>query len=125
MECAQPKCVSKSENDRMLSFWICDNNFHLKCVNITGRSCDLLNDKKKGFHWTCHRCSNLNMDLFKFCRQFRQSFCDIGKDLSALNEKLNHYVTLFASYDSHLSSPKRRKIPSKTIIVNKDPVVVK
>ena len=59
MDCAQPKCVSKSENDKMLSCWICENNFHLKCVN----PCDLLNDKKC-FHWTFHRCSNIYTHIY-------------------------------------------------------------
>lgn len=97
MSCANSNCKISNDTERLLSCWLCDRGWHLKCVGFTGRQFDFIS-AGKGLRWTCPNCRTIDMDLFKAFKQSRSAFAEISKDLSVLTEKIKCYELHFKDF---------------------------
>lgn len=113
MACLNKNCKIKSD-ERMITCWLCHENCHLKCSDISGLVADAISNNK-GLHWCCVDCRKIGVSFYRFFQSQKQTFLQILEDSAKLSNRINDYGKLFENYkllenmNSPQSSPKRRK----------------
>lgn len=125
MSCCNKSCKVKSDNERMLSCWLCDNLSHIKCAGIVARVADCLNEDK-GIRWCCPQCRKIEVSFYRFFKSMQSEFSEMERDLSVLTYRFSKFYKMFSEYpdlekyvnNSPKSSPKRKKSSNKSNSVN-------
>lgn len=120
MDCLKTNC-NATENDRMISCWLCEGNYHLKCSGLRARDADALADRAKSLHWTCSRCRKINVEFYKFFKSYKEQYEQLSKDFVAVQNKLSDFgelFTKFANLDKCVSSQNPPSLTNK-ISLNK------
>lgn len=96
MACSKKNCNLKG-NDIYICCWICENEYHFKCVGVPARVADSLSEKI-GVSWSCEHCRSANLEFLKLFRQCRASFTEVSKDLACVQAKLAKYEDAFKTF---------------------------
>lgn len=99
MFCSILNCKTSEANATMIDCWICDNLFHIKCIDIPGRVADVLAGNR-GLRWCCADCKQIDIDFYKFIKSNRNKFNEIKKEFSVISNKLVEYEEIFKNFKS-------------------------
>lgn len=94
MNCAHNNCISKSESDRLLNCWLCDKDYHIKCLKFTGKNYDFVINSSF-FEFFCENCTNKKFTLKKLHRQQQQGYNEVAKAIHTALDKLKDYKNAY------------------------------
>lgn len=122
MSCGNKSCAIKSDNERLLSCWLCDDLCHIKCAGIVARVADCLNEDR-GIRWCCTKCRKIEVSFYRFYKSMQTEFSEMERDLSVLTYRFSKFSKMFSEYPdlekcvntSPKSSPKRKKASKKAV----------
>lgn len=122
MSCININCAVKSDNERQIACWLCDNLSHAKCAGIAARVADCLN-VDRGVRWCCPKCKKIEISFYRFFKGMQSEFSEMERDLSALSYRFSKFTKMFNEFpeiDQFVNSPsrssqKRKGAPKQTI----------
>lgn len=122
MSCTNKNCSVKSDDERMLSCWLCDCLSHIKCAGIVARVADCI-DEDRGIRWCCSKCRKIEISFYRFFKSMQTEFSEMERDLLALTNRFSKFSKMFGEFPDlekcanfpPQSSPKRRKSPRLAI----------
>lgn len=122
MSCVNKNCSIKSNSERMLSCWLCDDICHIKCAGIVARVADCLTEDR-GIRWCCTKCRKIEISFYRFFKSMQSEFSEMERDLSVLTYRFSKFTKMFAEFPDlekcinspSQSSPKRKKSSKITI----------
>lgn len=97
MNCSHSSC-SITTNERMITCWLCDDIYHIKCCGLKPRDADALSDDSKSMHWTCPNCKNISIEFYTMFKSTKNEFIKINNEFLELQKKLNAFGKLFTDY---------------------------
>ena len=123
MSCLMKNCNITSDNERKITCWLCHELCHVKCSGLSALVADAIANNN-GLHWRCDVCRKIAITFYRFFQDTQQTFSEIKKEASKLNERISEYGKFFDDFKTldnlkspPPSSPKRRKSARN---INKD-----
>lgn len=114
--CVAGICTVKNiYDDCFLSCWLCDCHAHVKCAGFNGRHFDKITAKESGLRWTCWKCREFDIDLYKLFKEAKKGFLSLNQDFLSVCSKLKSLEEMFDGFkwpEDKLSSPRRKKASS-------------
>lgn len=114
-KCLLKNCSINSDDDRMISCWLCHGLCHFKCSGLKTLVAEALRNVS-GLHWCCWDCRKIGAEFYRFFQNTTKKFLDLKDQAAKLNESINAYGKLFDDFKSldnlkspPVPSPKRRK----------------
>lgn len=131
MSCSNENCKIVSDSERSIVCWLCTNLWHAKCAGIPARVVDILYGENNGLKWCCLKCRKINVDFYKFVKNYSSEVAQMGKELWALYERFNNFTSVidkFPDLDAFVCSPdvagQKRKRSTKSALSKKLDTVV-
>lgn len=113
MACSAKICKMSGPSELYVRCWICEDEYHGKCVGLSNSFTVGLRDSSYNSRWSCDLCVKKTIEFSKLFKQCRSVFLDINKDLAGLQNKLSRYEDAFKAFsvlNSSADSPPRKKI---------------
>lgn len=127
MACSVKNCKTVGPNELYVRCWMCEDEFHGKCVGLPNSFTNGLREPSYNCRWSCDSCNKKTTDFFKLFKQCRAVFLDISKDLTGIQTKLSMYEDAFKTFsvlnNSVDSPPRKKKTRSNSKSVSNAPVI--
>lgn len=124
MSCVNVNCKIVSETERSIECWLCTNIWHSKCAGLSAKVVDVMyGDSDSGLKWCCKNCRKINVEFYKFVKDYSSEMAEIGKEMWSLYSRFNKYASLFDRFpelNAFVCSPdvvgqKRKRSTKKTL----------
>ena len=112
MACSAKTCKTSGPSELYVRCWMCEDEFHGKCVGLPNSFTIGLRDSSYNSRWSCDLCNSKTTDFFKLFKQCRAAFLDVTKELAGIQTKLTKYEDAFKSFsvlNNSVNSPPRKK----------------
>ena len=123
MACSANVCKTVGPSELYVRCWICDEEFHGKCVGLTNSFTVGLRESSNNSRWSCTPCFKKTTEFAKLFRQCRAAFLEVAKDMTALQAKLSKYEDAFKTFsvlNNTSDSPPRKKKTLRSNSKNKN-----
>ena len=117
MSCRVNPCVAKrkEEKDLVLFCNVCSSTFHGKCVGLTGKTIDAIN-QNLGLKWSCSDCVAKEVEISNTLCQVHNGFKELKHDITSALSKLHTYERQFADFFTRFNSASRLRPSSDQFV---------